>query len=219
MILSTGQIRKRLFIILIGAEIEIVSMLVGGYMVGNVLLPAQNDLLVIFSIPFFITGLTIIFFGVFRFPAFLEFKWKDNLLSLLIINREGFNLLYYSDFGKDLEGMRKDNLKQFLFTLSRGVFGIEDIASSISIASKKNLSKINHENLLILLEHADKPFSNIIFALLVKEEMMSLRYILTVIKNQFQNYYKPLLLNLDAFKGKEQQMFSTFTEKLMSIIK
>ena len=38
--------------------------------------------------------------------------------------------------------------------------------------------------------------------------MISINYFLKTVKNQFQNFYKNILLNLDLIEGKERKIFS-----------
>ncbi|HMF34511.1 MAG TPA: hypothetical protein VKK79_24020, partial [Candidatus Lokiarchaeia archaeon] len=59
----------------------------------------------------------------------------------------------------------------------------------------KNISRIDQEGSFILLEHGTLGIP-ITYALVVGEDLLSLRYFLTMVKSQFEGYYKTILPNL-----------------------
>ena len=49
--------------------------------------------------------------------------------------------------------------------------------------------------------------------------MISINYFLKTVKNQFQTFYKNILLNLDLIEEKERQIFSKFDVNIKNILK
>ena len=52
---------------------------------------------------FLFIGLLFIFFAIFSFPEFLEFKWTEALSSLYVIDTKKKECLYNYDFHKKLK--------------------------------------------------------------------------------------------------------------------
>ena len=95
---ATGKVRKRLILITFGA----IAIMGGIFAQADefiLLLDRQYQIMfMIMSSPVYIIGELIIFLGVFRFPAFLEFGWRKNLIVLYIINSQNSQLLYKFNF-------------------------------------------------------------------------------------------------------------------------
>ena len=66
--LSTGDIRKRLNLILFGFALCLIQHFIGGYIPSQVLFPEHSQILQVISAPIFIFGLMVVFLGIFRFP-------------------------------------------------------------------------------------------------------------------------------------------------------
>ena len=109
--LSTGNIKKRLKLILIGFVLCVIQHFIGGYIPSYVLFQQYSQILQLISAPIFICGLLIVILSVYRFPAFLEFKWKENLLSVFIINRRNLKVIYTFDF-KEIKDKKKYQIKE-----------------------------------------------------------------------------------------------------------
>lgn len=224
--LTRGDIQKRLKFILIGILSCIVSQFIGGYTPSYVLLAQFSDILQIISVPFFILGLMTIFLGVYKFPTFLEFGWREHVLNLFIANKTNYKILYSFDFkhikttSKSIENTKDvTNDKEFFF--SRGVIGIDNIISIISNSKNKSIQQIKHGDFLILINYGEEPFSFIVFCLLVEREMKSLNYFIKKIKEEFQRMYSPVLYNITQLEleDQEKKIFSGFDEILMGMIK
>ncbi len=221
---SSGSIKKRLIFITIG-ELLMLSAILFGAKESAIFIPYQyQEIYLISLIPVLISGLAIIFFGVYRFPAFLEFDWKKYLHRLYIINQQDFSLLYLFDFSKflldnnitkrqSLEYEAKEKI------LSKGIIGINQIVSIITDTQDKKINKIEQGDFLILIEYSDEYMTPIVFALLINKEMNSVVYFLNIIKREFLNFYKDILPNLHLFKGSEQELFSNFNNYLVNLIK
>lgn len=50
----------------------------------------------------------------------------------------------------------------------------------------------------------------ITFILIVRKEMKSIEYFLKIIKDQFLQFFKEILVNYNALRGYSQDLFSTF---------
>lgn len=203
--LSTSDVTKRFRKILIG------ELFLGIGIISEEIIPLfQISIDNIYSLVFIIIallGLIIFSLGIYRFPAFLEFGWRDNLLKVIIVDQRNLTMLYTYDFAKENPQAETTTSplsvqdKEVIF--SKGIIGVETILNSIKKGQKTKLEKIEHENFIILLTYGEEPYSFLTYALLVKKSVKSLEYILKVIKDQFQGFYKEILLHLDYFEGNE----------------
>ncbi len=220
--LATGDIKKRLSLILIGFLLCMVQHFIGGYLTSYVLFQQYFIILQLIAIPTFLTGLLIVFLGVYRFPAFLEFGWKENLLNIFIIDRRNNNLLYAFDFSsmrdEEHDSMKySSNLKERELFFSRGIIGIDDIFHGVTKSNEKGIEKIRRGELIIFFKHGDDPFDFISYSLVVKKDMKSFNYFLKSVKNQFQAVYKNMLIDLVDLKGNEKKIFSSFDKILLNL--
>lgn len=221
---SKGKIRKRIILIFVGESFLISTILIGAEEIVALIFQQHISIIPLISIPIILTSLMIIFLGVFKFPIFLEFNWKENLTKLFIIDGQSFNLIYTFDFTELIDRKEKSKIeplnliKNKLF-FSRGLIGINDIISSITYSDEEKIEKIRHGEFLILLKHGEEPFSFIIYALLIEKDMNSTRYFLKTIKNQFQELYRNILLNLDGLEEDEKNIFSSFDIIIKNILK
>ncbi|TFG14963.1 MAG: hypothetical protein EU535_02550 [Promethearchaeota archaeon] len=221
--LSTGDIKKRLNLILFGFALCLIQHFIGGYIPSQVLFPKYSQLLQIVSAPIFISGLMIVFLGVFRFPAFLEFGWKNSLLNLFIINKNNYNVIYSFNF-KEIDSANKNQIEIFpkieknKLILTSGIIGIEDIVAGITESDYNYVETIKQEDFIILLNHGDNPLSFIIYCLIVNSDLKSYTYLLKTIKKEFQRIYKNILNNLSEFKDIEEKIFLGFDDILQKLI-
>jgi len=221
---STGNVKKRLYLIIFGFILCAIQVFIGGYIPSYILLKNYSSFLQLIAAPIFIIGLLIVFLGIYRFPAFLEFQWKENLLELYIVDKRNFKLIYEFYFQSKID---KNHIKQIkslknqkteLF-ISRGIFGIDEIISLITKTEKENIEKIHQEDFIIILEYANEPISFIILCLLIKKEMNSSSYFLKMVKNNFELLYKNIILNIDSLEGTESKLFQSFDKTIKELIK
>lgn len=218
--LTTGNVKISLILFIIGLLFAL-----GGVMLYNPFLYERSEIIInLISIFMILTGITIDFIGVYNFPAFLEFHWKDNLQKLYIFEREKFRVLYSTNlmsvnnsysFPNKIDFQIK---KSFEELFSRGIIGIERITTHFLNSNDEKIKKIKQGDSIILLEHGDPPISNITYGLIVKKDMYSLRYFLKEIKNQFQAKYKYLLSNLELIEGNEEKFFLNFINNIKVIL-
>jgi len=221
--LSTGNIKKRLNLIFGGFALCVIQHIIGGYIPSRVLFRNYSQILQLISAPIFICGLMIIFLGVFKFPAFLEFGWKHSLIQLLIINKRDYNVIYAFDFMEVINESENQikkfpKMKESNQLLSSGIIGIDKIISRITDSNYEYIDTIKQEDFQILLNYGDQPLSSIIYCLIVSKDMKSFSYFLKTIKSEFQQIYKNILLNLDELKDVEDKLFLGFDSNLIKLI-
>jgi len=211
--LTTGDIKKRLSFILIG-QIIMYTYIITNFLI--LLTQLINELFLYFLTIALIIGQAIIFFGIYQFPAFLEFDWKQNLIKMYIINHHDYSELFSYDF-IDIPEKLGDNQTSAEKIFTRGLVGIDQIVSAITHTENKRIKKIDQEDVHIILDYGDEPVP-LIYALIVFKEMNSTKYLLKTMSKKFDKFYKHILLDLEAVKGKEAQIFSTFNAKLIKIL-
>jgi hypothetical protein len=221
--LSTGSIKKRLKLFTLGAILCLTAFLLGSYIFSDLILQKFSYISQGIAIPLFIIGMIIILLGIYNFPAFLEFGWRENLIALIIVNRHNFNILYSYKFEGVVEDYGKldsENIKLSRGTslFSKGIIGIENVISKVTKTEEMNINKIHQGDLLILLERGEEPISNVIIGLFIKREMKSASYVLSQIKQKFQDNYKDILLNLEAL-SRFDGLFTSFDVFLGDILK
>jgi hypothetical protein len=212
---SKGIIKKRLVNIIIGYLATVISMF---FILDKLIEIFPSNfyyLILLIGLSLLFAGILFTEIGIYMFPAFYEFKWEENILKLLIINQENRICLYSHDFSKLPPSEQQ---KYFEDIFSHGIIGIESILSAISDANEEKINKIQQGDSLILLDYGSALAPKIIYALMVKKDLKSNTYFLKMIKNQFESFYKEILLELNEFKGNEEQLFKSFDIILKNII-
>jgi len=105
--------------------------------------------------------------------------------------------------------------------MSGGLTGIEIIISAITNTQNERIKVIKQEGSYILLEYGTKYSTPIVYALLVKKDLKSIRYFLNLLKVQFENFFKEILENFEEFDlaGQDERLFSSFDIILENLIK
>ncbi|MFX1575297.1 MAG: hypothetical protein ACFFB0_21385 [Promethearchaeota archaeon] len=216
---STGNIRNKLILLLIGETIIVVMIIIGAEKNPYLFTPNQQNIIALIYSPIVILGQLIVVYAIFGFPTFLEFNWQDNLLSLYIIDSERFKVIYYYNFVKSNEeylennkALRNSNKYNVLFP--GGIIGIDNIISKITKSKESKIEKIKQGENLILLNHGRRDLAFLMYCILIKKEMVSIRYFLKLICEQFSKLYRNILLDLNAIEGKENQIFLDFNKKI-----
>jgi len=168
------------------------------------------------GISLLIIGFLLTLVGLYTFPALFGFKWEGNILKLFIINQKNNICLYSRDFSK-IKSEQKEKSYEQLFSV--GIIGIDMVLSEITNTKGEAINKIQQPDSLILLEYGSGISSHIIYALIVKKDLKSNSYILKLIKNQFESFYKEILKELDNLKGSEEQLFGSFDVLIENILK
>ena len=213
--LSSGELKRRMILIVLGEILGLVAILMGADIPQAVFFQ-DSDFLYALGIPIFMVAFFIIFLGIYKFPAFLEFHWKKNLVKLYIIDHETLKPLYTFDFTVILDDLeltseeKKKKKEDIKALFSSGLIGIDGIVGAITDTKQSKIDKIKQGDSLILLEYGDGPAPFATYALLADEELESVRYFLREVKSQFQGFFKDLLLNLESLKGSEEILFSSF---------
>ena len=256
---SFGKIKRYFILTYIGESFFFTSMFLG-----------TIEIMSISASTFLFIGLLFIFFAIFNYPEFLEFKWTEALSALYIIDTKKKECLYNYDFYKklkeskvymdknqegllsvvewehDLEirecsncgyGLReewtecpicqtlvdpnaplmpKEKNREDVF--SGGLVGIDSIISTITNTQDEKINKIKQGNSLILLEHGSGLTSQLDYVLIVSKEQKAFRMFLNTLKNQFESFYKEILLNLDEIVGTPELLFLSFDIIIENIV-
>ena len=224
--MSTGVIKRRIYFLFIGEVI-----LIGGILIfsreSQMLFPLQiqNIMQLLFSI-FIFLGLLIIFFGVFKIPIFLEFHWREKLLSFFIIDSINLKIIYSFDFNTQKENIdfsSKNNIdyKKLNILFPRGIIGIQDIISFIPDKQVNNkIQKIKKGEFLVHLRYSDKEFSSLIYCLVINKEMRSIDYFFKILQKRFESFYKYILVDLAQIEINEMdKLFLSFDKIIKEILK
>lgn len=220
--LSAGNMRKKLIVITCGLFLIFFAVSLGGYSISEVVLGDYYHLNKLISTPLLVAGFTMVFLGIYRFPGLLEFDWKDNLKQLFIIDNQRYKLLYSINIENlingdlNAEGQNSEDKETFF---SKGLLGIEEIISTITNTSDKKIKQITHRDFFLLLNHGSEEYSSMTYSLVVNKDMESLRYFLKYIKQEFENNFKSILINIEDIEGSEKKIFSGFDDILKNMIK
>ena len=220
---STGNVRNKLLLLLIGETIIVIMIIIGAEKNPYFFTLKQQNIITLIYSPVVILGQLIVFYAIFGFPIFLEFNWQENLLSLYIIDSDRLKIIFHYNFIKnnkehleikqDFKDSRKYNI---LF--SSGIIGIDNIISIITKSKESKIERIKQGENQILLNHGEGDLTFLAYCILVKKEMISIRYFLKLIRNKFTEFYRNVLLDLDAIEGKESQIFLDFNNKIEILI-
>jgi len=223
---SYGIIKKKLRFFLIGTITTLVSLFFA-IIIGLSVLNSQPLELVVYylGVCILIIGFLIIFFSAYDFPPFYEFEWRENLSNLIIINPANNASLFYYNFAEFFNSSeRKNKSNEFQGDknqerlLSGGIIGIDSVISGITDTKYERIDKIEKEDSQILLEYGIEP-NNLIYAMIIKKDVVSLRHLLRTIKIQFESFYKEILRNLDSSSKNQDLVFGSFKLILENIIK
>ncbi|MFX1274530.1 MAG: hypothetical protein ACFFAT_05730, partial [Promethearchaeota archaeon] len=169
---------------------------------------------------FFLIGLALIFLSIYSgsiINAFLEIKGSETLKALYIINSIDNRCLYHYDFTqKDQNDIRIDKLSSNSYQkvedlfFSHGIEGIEHVIASITNTQEDKIQSISQGDSLLLLEHGSKSFIPLTYVLIADKEQKNMRFLLNTFKNQFESFYKEILMNFQVLKENQALVFSSF---------
>ncbi|MHA1291404.1 MAG: hypothetical protein ACTSQJ_01905 [Promethearchaeota archaeon] len=216
---TVGEIKKRLRQFFIGEILCLIALAFAGQVSLNFLGIGTTEITFFIGVSLLIVGFTIIFFSAIDFPPFYEFEYQLYLLKLFIINQKKNSLLYTYEFlGADKKKIPKEDKDKLM---SGGLTGIEIIISAITNTQNERIKVIKQEGSYILLEYGTKYSTPIVYALLVKKDLKSIRYFLNLLKVQFENFFKEILENFEEFDlaGQDERLFSSFDIILENLIK
>jgi len=189
---SIGKIKQRIRVGLIGLLITTIGM---GVSSENVVHYITNELIIIVGYLFFFLGILLVYISFYDVSLFLEADWKENLISLNIIDLNSNTCMYYQDFQeleKKTDSLEDSSIKRDL--LSGGIVGIQSIISAITNSSAPNLRTIVQGDTQILVEYGE----GYICTFFVKKPLDSLFYFLKTISIQFKRYFGDTVKNWDG---------------------
>ncbi|MHA1798324.1 MAG: hypothetical protein ACTSVY_07725 [Candidatus Helarchaeota archaeon] len=129
-----------------------------------------------------IIGVVFMMFSFNDSVFFLEAQWKNNLISLHVIEKkQGFNL-----YSKEFLGKEVKNNELF----SGGISGIVKVIKNFS-ESDKDVDSIQVEDKFILLEHGRK----VIIAMIVRKKILNARIIMKELASKFEYYFADYLMS------------------------
>ncbi|MEX2680568.1 MAG: hypothetical protein Q6373_003155 [Candidatus Sigynarchaeota archaeon] len=230
---ATGIVKTRLITILMGEIMLGVSIAFGSEQIAVAFggYNAITEIVWLVAIIGAIVGLTTVFLGIFKFPAFLELDWQDGLVQLLIIDDTRSKLIYSYTFNDsdalpfpvatDVQKIddRGDPQSARAEFASHGLAGIDDVIQEISKADGKKIEKIAHGKLTILFKHQDEGIMPITYALLVNREMRSFEHFLSDVKTQFEWSYKGIINNMHVIKGDYNKIFKNFDTIVKNLLR
>jgi len=183
-----GEVRGKMMIALCGFLLIGFGLSVTSYGIIGFLEPLESFSMIYFSsrlLTYF--GIILVMHGFSGYSFFLEYQWKENLVALIIIDKEHTTSLFHKNF---LESKLKDEE-----ILAGGIMGIVKIIKQFTI-SRKDINIINIGNRLLLLEHG----KHIITALLVEKNLQHAKYILKQITSKFETYFWDFWKSYDSYK-------------------
>ncbi len=221
---SKGKIKKRLSLTLLGESLFMISIILSRDASTVFLLRSYAVYFLLVSAPISLFSLTIIFLGIFKFPAFLEFDWQNDLIGFYIVNKDDLYEIYSFNFlgtGDALKTDEKEVIKkkERELMLPKAVMGINEVFSIITNTANENLKKIQQENFFLLMEYSDLPGIHLAFTLLTKKDSKSAIYFLNMLKNQFLTDYANILINVSKYKDTIQEVFSSFDVSIEDLLK
>ncbi len=216
-------IKKRIKMIVFGDALMVIGIFAEAKEILPIFPTSFHSFLIFGAAPIIFFGLLFVFFGIFQFPVFLEFEWKENLVAFFVIDSKSSQLLYSFDFLKrstekssEDKGSYIDSEKNLFF--SKSISGIENVTSLITNSEVGKITKIKQGNLIIQLKYGEGSINTVLFALLIKKEMNSSTYFLKDLAKKFKSFYGSLLNTVDFNLGSEQKIFSSFDDVIVEII-
>jgi len=213
---SAGSIEKRLKLILLGEILVSFGLLLNRE--GAWFYPfLDNSILKIISLPPLLAGFGLLLISIYRFPAFYEFNWKDDLVKLYIIDRDSAKTIFSYDF-KQQEQDQEDLIPQYDLeslkaserVLIGGLIGIDEIISEVTDSKTKKLDKIKQGDYVILLNYQEISSINFVFCLMAQNDTFSINHFLKSLTDQFFVFYKELIQEIKKLDLNPEQLFSSF---------
>lgn len=191
---SLGEVRKKLILGTIGLGLSLTGLMGETDQAIKFLILSSfyyEPSLKIFEL-ITIFGLALMLYSFYSFSLMLEVQWKDNLISLFLIDKKTGKEVYIKNFSTAIE--ERDKL------LLAGMKGIISMVNELSGNNKTNLKIIDRENLKFILYYGKKIFS----VLIVKRNLINIHYFLQNITEQFEinfsSIYESWFENNELFK-------------------
>jgi len=223
--IAKGAVKKRLTLITFGGILIAIAMAFGVNSALGILEISIEiyHLMFYLAFGFMMVGFIFLFVSVYNFPPILEFKWKESLLKLIIFNNATQTTLYSYDFPRTNDFTSKSSKElqedESVNLFSGGIIGIDSIIAAITDTKTEKLNKIKQGNSFILLEYGkDYDILPLTYALIVKEDLTSIRYFLSTIRDQFESFYKEILFDSTIKQENLSQLFGSFEIIIKNLI-
>lgn len=208
---SVGKIKKNFKKFFIGAMISIVSLVFATLVGLQILPPVINEFFYFFGVSILLIGFIIMAFSVYDFPPFYEFNWKKKLQKLFVIDKIKMECLYSYNFEPDNKNNTEKRIQQKNIDelLPKGIIGIESLLSTLTDSPGVTIEKIKKKNSHIYLRSGNE-FNFLIFILMLKEDLKSASYFIKAIRDQFESFFKAILMNLSEIREEQTRIFHNF---------
>lgn len=218
---TSKVIRWRFILVFFAGVFAVLSLILGANSaLGN---PFQvpiglYDLVFFLSVIIMFLAILLLYLAIYNFPPILELSWQDYILKLIIFNQKDYSIQYIQDFFK-IDDVKKETLDRGTNLFSGGIVGIDTLISDITKTEQEKLKKIKQGNLYILLDYSTPEKKvQLTYALVVKEDLKSIRYFLSNLKSQFEAFYKEVLLNYSEIQKNAGQVFRSFEIIIKSLL-
>lgn len=211
---SIGRIRAKIRFFLIGALISLVALIFATIVGLRVLPSIINEIVYFTGVIVLFIGFVMMYFSVYNFPPFYEFEWRENLIKLYIFNPKDFKTLYHLDLVHKSHSNNSENINRIF---SKGISGIEKVISLITDTKTERINKIQQDDFLIIFEYGNIPLS-LIYVLIVKEDLISSKHLLKIVRIRFESFFKEILLNLYDLEEDQEKIFISFNTIMEEIL-
>lgn len=174
-----SEVRRKLLVSLLGLIIVFLSLIPSSprrIILIQAYFAAFAFVILLFSKFFTILGLSLLIFGLTGYSFFLETEWRENLISLYIVDKERHTSLYQKSFSES--DVRHEEV------FAGGITSIMAMLREFT-ESKKDVNVINVEDKLLLVEQGSK----VITALIAKKNLQNAQYILKEITSKFEQMF------------------------------
>ena len=211
---SIGRIKTKFRFFLIGALISLFALVFATIVGLRVLPPIINEIVYFTGVLVLFIGFLIMYFSLYNFPPFYEFEWRENLIKLYIFNPNDFKTLYLLDLVQKSHSNNSENIDRIF---SKGISGIEKIITLITDTKTERIKKIQQDDFLIIFEYGNVPLS-LIYVLIVKEDLISSKHLLKIVRIRFESFFKEILLNLYDLEEDQEKIFISFNTIMEEIL-
>jgi hypothetical protein len=100
---------------------------------------------------------------------------------------------------------------------SKGISGIEKIITLITDTKTERINKIQQDDFLIMFEYGKVPLP-LFYVLIVKNDLISSKHLLKIVRIRFESFFKEILLNLDDLEEDQEKIFISFNTIMEEIL-
>ncbi len=177
-------VRKRMIFTMVGLIIVAIALILRSR-VGTIIFWNFSQLACLIGNIMAIVGVVLVWYGFSALQTLSDLGWKAKLREIFVISSKGVALYAFS-FDQN-EPLQDSDL------IAGGFSGIQLLLSEI-VKTEESLNLIEYHNLKILV----KQEKDLIFILILKEESTYLQYKLERFSDEFQDFFKEILVSWDG---------------------